>query len=68
MLLKVNARSEADVVLMDEVVAVFRGGLDVHLYVVSFVSCNNTHACGPVCSRLHYSSQYSKWANKANMR
>ncbi|CAM9544254.1 unnamed protein product [Ascophyllum nodosum] len=30
----VNARSEADVVLMDEVVAVFRGGLDVHLYVV----------------------------------
>lgn len=30
----VNARSEADVVLLDEIVTVFRSGLDVHLYVV----------------------------------
>lgn len=30
-----NARSEADIVLLDDVVAVFRSGLDVHLYVVS---------------------------------
>lgn len=31
---QVNARIEADVVLLDEVVAVFRSGADVHLYVV----------------------------------
>lgn len=32
---QVNARNEADIVLLDDVVAVFRSGADVHLYVVS---------------------------------
>lgn len=32
---QVNARNEADIVLLDDVVAVFRSGIDVHLYVVS---------------------------------
>ncbi|CAM9902183.1 unnamed protein product, partial [Sphacelaria rigidula] len=31
---QVNARNEADIVLLDDVVAVFRSGVDVHLYVV----------------------------------
>lgn len=30
----VNARNEADIVLLDDVVAVFRSGIDVHIYVV----------------------------------
>ncbi|CAM9203793.1 unnamed protein product, partial [Phaeothamnion confervicola] len=30
----VNARNEADIVLLDSLVAVFRSGADVHLYVV----------------------------------
>lgn len=30
-----NARNEADIVLLDDVVAVFRSGIDVHIYVVS---------------------------------
>jgi Clathrin adaptor complex small chain len=48
----VNARVEADIVLLDERVAVFRSGADVHLYVVG-ASDENELILAAVLDALH---------------
>lgn len=52
-MIQVNARTEADVVLLDDVVAVFRSGLDVHLYVVSVRSRGSDRKDVCVCVVLY---------------